>query len=300
MPGRTYEYLTSEQIFQGYTKDGGPILRYRHKNYVFNGRIGKEKFVEAANVAFDHADYVKTLRQGKDTVYERAAHFIIARIGLHITTSYNTEDGHVNKMADKSMHLTITAISTDQLRRDPEKMFGATGHLPSKNYPFKDDKGRTIDNYIYNPSHKDADGEPKPWSWYNAKQLGNMNRDALVASIDNLKTSRTPSPEQKAAAPAPAKPAPIPSTSAWGSGKGKSVDPGVGQITKTLAESSIQGAEREAKQAGGNSERGRTVSTQGSGKPRSRSSSQKPKPTETRYDSDGKHNSHDLPQIEEG
>ncbi|TGO14186.1 hypothetical protein BTUL_0057g00530 [Botrytis tulipae] len=291
MPGRTFEYFTRKPIFQGYTPEGAYILRYEHKNYVFNGYIEKGKFVEAANVAFDHADYVKGLRSGRDKVYDSAAHFIIARIGVHITNSYNQEDGHVNKKADKTMHLTMTAISSNEQGREADRMYGATGHIPTINDPIKDHKGRTIDNYIYNPRHKDPDTrEPLPWSWFPAEKLKPKNRNALVASIDMLKTSRTPSPEQKTAAPT--KPAPIPLTSPWGSGKGKAVDPAVNQITKTLAESSIQGAVREATHAGGDSERGRTEATQGGGKPRSRSSSQKPKPTEKRYDSDGKHNPH--------
>lgn len=312
MPGRTLAYFTTEPIFQGYTPEGGYILRYKHKNYVFNGTIGEKKFVEAANVAFDHADHAISSRSGKDRVYDDADHFIIARIGVHITTSYNEEDGHVNKSADKTMHLTMTAIARSEKGRDAEKMYGATGHIPTINVPSKDHKNRIIDNYIYNPRHKDPDtGEDKPWSWFPPKQLGTKNRNALVASIKMLKTSRTPSPEHKQEA-APVKPAPIPLSSPWGTGKGKAADSAVKQMTESFAESSLSGSKREAEEA---DRSGRKTTTRNSGKARSRSSSQKPKDannaippskkstttnrapsttpksTEQRYDRDGKRKS---------
>lgn len=276
MPGRKYEYFITAPIYQGSTPDGGYILRYNHKNYVFNGSIGKTKFVEAANVAFDHADYVAGLRSGRDKVYDNAEHFVIARIGVHITNTY-TETGGYNSMADKTMHLTMTAISKNERNREAGKIFGATGHIPTIAVT-QDDKTRTITKYVYNSKHKDPNsGVDLPWSWFPERKLENMNRNALVSCLDNLKTDRTPSPEQKQEA-APTKPAPIPK-SPWGaSGKGKAVDPAVNKITKSLAESSISGAERGARLAGGDSDRvGRTAATQGGGKQRSRSSSQKPK-----------------------
>ncbi|KAF7911782.1 uncharacterized protein EAE98_011897 [Botrytis deweyae] len=281
MPNRTFEELTTKPIYQGITPKDGYILRYRHKNYVFNGSIGDRKFVEAANVAFDHADYVAGLRSGKDRVYEDADHFVIARRGVHKTDTY-TETGGFNSMADTTEHLTMTAISRNERNKEADRKFGATGHIPTKAVTTQDEKKRTITKYVYNAKHIDPEsGVALPWSWFPARKLESMNREALVSCIDILKIERTPSPEQKQKA-VPTTPAPIP-ISPWGAGgvaAGKAkVNPSVEQITKGIAESSVSESKKEGKlpvrNNEENAERSGRTATQGREKSRSRSSSKR-------------------------